>query len=115
MSGKERIVHMESCLACGTTTSSAMERNDEIEAMAQKLIELAERARDHKALRDLAQDQVSRMSGFSTTGCCDYDGPSALRNLRRPRIAASATQALIRMLEPKANTENRFDSSGHKI
>lgn len=108
-----RVSHMESCLLCGSTTSSAPENNNEFEILAGKYIALAAAQNNHAALRDLAIDQIGRMGGFSTTGSAGYTGPAALYRLRRARIAQNAMAAMVESLEPKASDEHHFDSNGH--
>ncbi|MNJ35403.1 hypothetical protein D3C77_301380 [compost metagenome] len=109
-----RISHMESCLTCGTTTSSAIKENDEFEALAGKYIDLAMKSGDHKAVFELAKQQLDKFGLFYSTGGAG-DGPSALYKLRRARITAKAMFSLIGYLEPVSNDEHHFDENGHKI
>lgn len=111
---KERISHMESCLLCGSTGSGAVENNQAYEDLADKFIQLAVRAKDHAALKDLASSQIVRMGCFSTTGNAG-SGPSALYRLRRAKIAQKALAAMVADLEPVANDEHRFDKNNHLI
>lgn len=108
-----RVSHMESCLLCGSTTSSAPENNNEFEVLAGKYIALASAQNNHAALRDLALDQINRMGVFSTTGNGGSTGPAALYRLRRARIAAQAMIYMVESLEPNASDEHHFDSNGH--
>lgn len=112
---KERISHMESCLHCGTTTSSAGESNDLSEAFADRFIGLAVRAGDVAALKELAESQITRTGLYGHKTGCATNGPSSLYKLRRMRIARKALQAAEAMLEPNANDIHRFDSNGHAI
>ena len=104
---------MESCLHCGSTTSSAGGSNDTAEKFADRFIGLAVRAGDVKALHELAVDQLDRIGCFGHQTGASPDGPSSLYKLRRIRIAMQAMQAAKDMLEPKANDVHRFDSNGH--
>lgn len=108
-----RVSHMESCLLCGSTGSGAVDRNQDFEELADKFIQLASRAGDHAALKDLAARQIERMGCFSTTGNAATTGPSALYRLRRAKIAQKAMNAMVEALEPHANDEHHFDSNGH--
>lgn len=107
MSNK-RVSHMEACLSCGLTNSAAIQRNPELEAMAEKLIELAVKAGDHKALHALAKDNLSRVGLFTSCGTM-MAGPNSLYALRRVRIAVNALTELQKILEPRANDEHEFD------
>lgn len=111
----ERISHMESCLWCGTTTSSAGEANDIGEKFAQRYIGLAVRAGDVAALHELASYHMGKVGLFGYQSGSVGDGPSALYKLRRMRIARMALEAAEKMLEPIASDEHRFDANGHKI
>lgn len=111
---KERISHMESCLLCGTTNSSSVDKNPAHEVFAEKFIELAVKAGDHKALADFAEGQLASMGGFFTSGGAG-NGPRALLKLRHVRMARKALEAFERSIEPVANDEHRFDSNGHLI
>lgn len=75
---KERISHMESCLHCGTTTSSAGESNDLSEALADRFIGLAVRAGDVAALKELAEFQVTNTGLYGQKTGSVSDGPSSL-------------------------------------
>lgn len=112
---KERVSHMESCLLCESTGSGAVDHNQDFEELAEKFIQLAVRAGDHAALKDLAAKQISRMGCFSTTGNGATTGPSALYRLRRAKIASKAMAALVAELGPHASSEHRFDSNNHLI
>lgn len=105
---KKTVSHMESCLSCGLTNSGAIERNPEVELMAEKFIELAVKADDHKALYDLANNHLGRVGLFSTRGSIQ-SGPRSLYALRRIRMAVKALSALQGILEPLANDEHHFD------
>jgi hypothetical protein len=105
---KERVSHMESCLSCGLTNSGAIDRNPEYEQLAGVVVDLAVSAGNHKALHDLAIQQLDRVGLFSTCGH-KQAGPSSLYALRRLRMASKSISALIEMLEPQANDEHRFD------
>lgn len=107
------VSHMESCLLCGSTTSSAVKENPEFELFIDKFIELAVRAGDHRALRDLASSNLSEMGCFSTGGGGSLGGPRTLYKLRHARIAQKAMNAMVEALEPHANDEHHFDSNGH--
>ena len=109
-----RISHMESCLHCGTTTSTAMESNDKTEKLLSRMIGLAVRAGDIKALHEIALDSLVECGIFSQTGSVQH-GPSSLYKLRRIRISVNALNAAAGMLEPVANDIHEFDSNGHKI
>ena len=102
------VSHMESCLTCGLTNSGAIERNPEVELMAEKFIELAVKADDHKALYDLAKQNFGRVGLFTTCGKIP-SGPNSLYALRRIRMAVKALTALQGILEPRANDEHHFD------
>lgn len=108
-----RVSHMESCLLCGSTGSGAVEDNPVFEVFIDKFIELAVRAGDHKALKDLALNHLNEMGCFSTTGCGSLGGPATLYKLRRARIAQRAMAAMVESLEPSASDEHHFDSNGH--
>lgn len=108
-----RVSHMESCLLCGATGSGAVDHNQDFEELADKFIQLASRAVDHAALKDLAGKQIERMGCFSTSGNGAVTGPSALYRLRRAKIAQKAMAAMVDALEPKASDEHHFDSNGH--
>lgn len=108
-----RVSHMEACLLCGSTGSGAVKENPLFEIFADKFIELAVRARDHKALKDLAINHLNEMGCFSTTGNGSLGGPSTLYKLRRARIAQKAMAAMVESLEPNASDEHHFDSNGH--
>jgi hypothetical protein len=108
-----RISHMESCLSCGSTTSSAVVSNETVEKFADRFIGLAVRSGDVKALHELAVDQLSQIGCFGYQTGSSTDGPSSLHKLRRIRIAIQALQAAKDMLEPIANDIHRFDSNGH--
>lgn len=112
---KEHVSHMEPCLLCGSTGSGAIEHNQDFEDLADKFIELASRANDHAALKDLAAKQIERMGCFSTTGNGATSGPSALYRLRRAKIAYKALGEMVKSLETHASSEHRFDKNGHQI
>lgn len=109
-----RISHMESCLHCGTTTSSAMGSNDKTEKLLSRMVVLAVRASDVKALHEIATGALDKCGVFSTAGSVCH-GPSSLYKLRLMRIAVNALNAAVGMLEPVANDIHEFDSNGHKI
>lgn len=111
---KERISHMESCLLCGTSNSGSVDQNPMHEIFADKFIELAVKAGDHKALADFAEGQLASMGGFFTSGGAG-SGPRALHKLRRVRMARKALEALEKDIEPVSNDEHRFDGNGHLI
>jgi hypothetical protein len=104
---------MESCLHCGSTTSSAGASNEFSEAFADRFIGLAVRSGDVKALHELASDQLANIGCFGHQTGSSPDGPSSLYKLRRMRIASKAMQAAMEMLTPKANDIHRFDAEGH--
>ena len=110
-----RISHMESCLHCGTTTSSAQESNDLTESFADRYIGLAVRSGDVAALHELAFSQIGKVGLFYQKSGAAGDGPSCLLKLRRMRIARKALEAAELLLEPLANDIHEFDSNGHKI
>lgn len=112
---KERISRMESCLHCGTTTSSAIESNDLFEKFADRFIGLAVRSGDAKALLELAISQLEQAGLFGYQSGAAVAGPSSLYKLRRYRIASQALKASMEMLEPMADDIYRFDSNGHAI
>lgn len=112
---KERISHMESCLHCGSTTSSAGDGNDLSESFADRFIGLAVRAGDVLALKELAESQITNTGLYGSNTGCVQDGPRSLYKLRRMRIARKALQAAESMLEPLANDIHRFDANGHAI
>lgn len=108
-----RVSHMEACLLCGSTGSGAVEDNPVFEVFIDKFIELAVRSGDHKALKELALNQLNEMGCFSTTGSGSIGGPSTLYKVRRARIAQKAMAAMVETLEQKASDEHHFDSNGH--
>ena len=112
---KERISHMEVCLHCGTTTSSAINSNDTVEDFVDQFIGLAGRCGDVKALADLASSLVNHAGCYGDKTGSVAEGPSSLSKLRRFRMARKALQAAEDMLEPQANDVHRFDSNGHAI
>lgn len=105
---KKTVSHMETCLNCGLSNSGALERNPEYEKLARTLIDLAVKADHHQALHALAIEQLSRVGLFSTCGH-KQSGPNSLYALRRLRIASNAINALIKILEPRANDEHHFE------
>lgn len=109
----QRISHMEACLQCGSTTSSAVEKNDLAESFADRFIGLAIRAGDIAALHELAKAQVESICGFGYQSGSVSPGPNALYKLRRMRIARKALEAAESMLEPMANDIHKFDQNGH--
>lgn len=111
---KERVSHMESCLLCGTSNSGSVDNNPIHEVFADKFIELAVKAGDHKALADFAGEQITSMGGFFQSGGAG-SGPRALYKLRRVRMARKALEAFEAAIEPVSNDEHRFDSNGHLI
>lgn len=110
-----RISHMEGCLHCGTTTSSAGESNNLTEKFAERFIGLAVRAGDMRALFELAEYQIKNAGMFGSNTGSTGDGPSALYKLRRASIAGKALTAAIEALTPIANDIHEFDHNGHKI
>jgi len=110
-----RVSHMESCLHCDTTTSSAVDSNPAFEKFADRYIGLAVRAGDVAALDELAKYQIGRTGLYGYQGGSVSSGPSALHKLRRMRIAIKALQAAESMLEGMASDEYRFDGNGHSI
>lgn len=111
---KERVSHMEPCLLCHTTTSSAGNGNSHLEQICDQFIEMAVQCGNHKALVDLAKHQINEIGVFSTVGACG-SGTSALYKMRRLRIARKAIQAAEDSISPSASDEVRFDSNGHVI
>lgn len=107
-----RISHMEACLTCGSTTSSAVKANPEFEEFAVRFIDLAIRAGDIKALTEFAAHQLSKVGCFSTTGGAST-GPSALHKFRRIRLARKALDAAESALSKVSTSEHHFDSNGY--
>lgn len=110
-----RISHMEACVTCGTTTSSALKGNDFAESLNDRFIGLAVRAGDVAALHEIAKHWIDSIGGFGYQTGCVYDGPDALYKLRRVRMARLALEAAERIIAPKASDVHEFDSNGHKV
>ncbi|MNR08706.1 hypothetical protein D3C85_1248740 [compost metagenome] len=110
-----RISHMESCIHCGTTTSSGQKANDFAEQFADRYIGLAVRSGDVAALHEMAKHWIESVGGFGYQSGGVSDGPSALYKLRRIRMARKAMEAAEAMLLPVASDVHEFDQYGHKV
>jgi len=110
-----RVSHMESCLHCGTTTSSTGKSNDYTEEFIDRYIGLAVRCGDVAALDELAKHELDNTGLYFSGSGSAGEGPRALSKLRRFRIARKACEAAEKMLELVANDEHHFDSNGHLI
>lgn len=107
-----RVSHMEACITCGSTTSSAVTENPEFEEFADKFIELAVRSGDLKALNEFSKRQLERVGCWSTSGG-SHTGPGSLHKMRRIRLARKALSAAEDVLAGIASDEHHFDSNGH--